>query len=1131
MNKLTDKKEGLLSLLWTVAFFASGFFLFGPLQLYISNITELWFPITDVLWPSLIVFVLAVAILFAVGCLFCRWEKLFYGFISLLWGLGLALYIQGNFIQTNYGILNGETIDWSAYGGMAVLNALLWAVCLALPFVLRAFVPRLHKTIINYAACGLVLVQLVAVMILCFTTNFSTSAVADSFLSNSGLYEVSDKQNVIVFILDTFDQDFFEEVYEDDPDFVDFLDGFTYFSNATAPYPYTKAAIPYLLTGQYYENRQPYSEYINEAWRESADYYQILKRNGFDIGIYTTMEIAVSDEAKATWIDNAVGDRLKVSSHIGLEKSILQLTAMRYFPDAAKKYVWAYDSLFGGLKSTIAANAQPFSEEEKDTVFYQGLISQRLTVAPGKKYKFIHLDGVHPPYTVLEDVSNASGNGHATSMTEARGSLNIIREYIRQLKVLDIYDQTCIIITGDHGYNRAKSCPILLVKGFDDGGELQFSNAPVSHTNLMATVIEELNLKNVERFGQSVFVVNANSSDYRRYLLYAWGDSRDAAYLPDMVEYYILPDNNGSESYILTGRTYTSSGVEEAKPYQCRIGESIIFDNSNSLSHFLSGITQFVESDSNEDYIWSIGYNGRACFRIDDAENDLICHIQLNNYVPTGSQHIIIVSRGVTLYDAVVTSDMPYINFAVPKECVQDDLLVLDFEYPDACSAESLGSISGDTRILAIGFVRMVFSKQEETNGIVLSQTGNGGDYFYGGWHALENTWSWTNETASILAILPSETGQMMSVTYGTHPGANDTSVYYNGEYVGTLPHHDHTNPVTEKILLPAVYQSDSDAQVITFVTDGATTSKEYYGGNAKDTRVLGIAVSEIHFDKTKGIDEPIVFNSAEALGYFTSGVTNYFEGDYMWSLGHSGNAVFHLGNVDQDLTCHIRLNGYVPAGSQHIMIKSRSVTLYDTVVTSDMPYINFAVPKECVQDGLLALDFEYPDACSSKSLGLNDSDERLLAIAFKEILFTRQETAERIVFSSTGNGGNYFYGGWHALENTWSWTNETASVLIILPSETDQQMSVTYWTHPGANDTSVYYNGEYVGTLPHHNDTEQVTETIFLPAAYKSESDAQVITFVTDGATTSKEYYGGDVSDTRVLGIAVSDITFAEVF
>lgn len=87
--------------------------------------------------------------------------------------------------------------------------------------------------------------------------------------------------------------------------------------------------------------------------------------------------------------------------------------------------------------------------------------------------------------------------------------------------------------------------------------------------------------------------------------------------------------------------------------------------------------------------------------------------------------------------------------------------------------------------------------------------------------------------------------------------------------------------------------------------------------------------------------------------------------------------------------------------------------------------------------------------------------------------------------------------------------------------------MSVTYWTHPGAKDTDVYYNGEHVGVLPHRSDAEKGTQTILLPAQYRSDGGAQVITFVTDGATTSKDYYGGDVTDTRVLGIAVSEVSF----
>ncbi len=132
---------------------------------------------------------------------------------------------------------------------------------------------------------------------------------------------------------------------------------------------------------------------------------------------------------------------------------------------------------------------------------------------------------------------------------------------------------------------------------------------------------------------------------------------------------------------------------------------------------------------------------------------------------------------------------------------------------------------------------------------------------------------------------------------------------------------------------------------------------------------------------------------------------------------------------------------------------------------------------------------------------------------------------SKQISFTTGGNAWDYCCSGWHRMEPGRSWSNKSASFVAVLPEETDTKMMVTYTTHPGANDTSVYYNGEYVSTLPHHDGFAQ--ETIVLPTTSRSGSDAQTITFVTDGATTSMEYFDGASNDTRVLGIGVSEIEF----
>ena len=505
MKLTADDKKALIASLAAAAFPTATFFLFGPISLYIANLTELWFSVTDVLWPSMIAFILSASILTGVGMILRHKKKAFCAYISVLFGLGLALYIQGNFIPNDYGLLNGETVDWASYGRITLLDGAMWLGCLALPFLLWLFTRKQYVTVIQFAAAALLGVQLLALGVTCLTTDFSQSGVSDSYLSNEGLYEVSDEENVIIFVLDTFDQDFFETAYAEEPEMADVLDGFTYFENAVGHYCNTKGALPFILTREYYENEQPYFDYVEQAMDRSEPYYQALMNAGYKINVYeaSPIQLFIKGVAETPWIGNVKEGRQQVSSYGKLESALLRLAAMRFFPDAMKRFVWSYDDIFESVA------AETFSWDFLD--FYQGLIDQKLQITDGKKYQFIHLDGTHLPYTVLEDLSKGE---NATAITEAKANIKMIDEYIQQLKALGVYDQTCMIIVADHGNTEyVKTNPIMLVKGIGERGPLQISDAPVSHSNLFATILSELGIESPGEYGHSVYESNSETEE------------------------------------------------------------------------------------------------------------------------------------------------------------------------------------------------------------------------------------------------------------------------------------------------------------------------------------------------------------------------------------------------------------------------------------------------------------------------------------------------------------------------------------------------------------------------------------------------------------------------------------------
>ena len=71
----------------------------------------------------------------------------------------------------------------------------------------------------------------------------------DMVLTTENIFEVSSKDNVIVFLLDRFDIYYYEQVLKQDADFFAPLDGFTFYDNNISLYSRTYPAVAYMLTG------------------------------------------------------------------------------------------------------------------------------------------------------------------------------------------------------------------------------------------------------------------------------------------------------------------------------------------------------------------------------------------------------------------------------------------------------------------------------------------------------------------------------------------------------------------------------------------------------------------------------------------------------------------------------------------------------------------------------------------------------------------------------------------------------------------------------------------------------------------------------------------------------------------
>ena len=132
MQKKT--RRSLITLLLCAVALGFTAFVFAPIEQYMLNQNEMWFNLGDIAPAALICFAALTALLTGVGMLLPAKARRVYAAVIL--GLTVCLYLQGNFINPDYGELDGRPVRWGDYTLYAVLDTLLW---IAVPAGLAVF--------------------------------------------------------------------------------------------------------------------------------------------------------------------------------------------------------------------------------------------------------------------------------------------------------------------------------------------------------------------------------------------------------------------------------------------------------------------------------------------------------------------------------------------------------------------------------------------------------------------------------------------------------------------------------------------------------------------------------------------------------------------------------------------------------------------------------------------------------------------------------------------------------------------------------------------------------------------------------------------------------------------------------
>lgn len=532
--------------------FVMTYFVAPVIEIFVANTMFFDYTVPQVMLTVGVSALIVFALLF--GLSFLLKGRLLNWYLSLLTGLSVGAYIQSIFMNSSVGVLDGTEVLWVDLATEAVIGLGVWGIILFVFFAIEQFSKKAWTYAVGFISVLLCVMQLASSVGVFFISEIDEKSIISP--TRAGEFELSDKHNVIVLAIDSFDITLAEEVMQNSPEYFDEFDGFTWYKNTTPHYSRTFPSVAYMFTGEDTFYKSEYDDAMAKAW-ENNDFLEDMKNAGYSVRIYAYQKYVNPDgEYMLENCDN-YREIKPVINYPKLEKEMMKLSLYRLAPVALKPFFET---------DTEAANSA-YSVEDgfelslTDYNFYSRLKDEKLNLEnkAGDKGTFSYyiFKGCHAPYVFDENCEKTDEK--VTAKEATRGALTNVSEYLRQLKELGVYDSSTIIVTTDHGisgkYTELSNPRVISMfyKPVGAKGEMKEDNSPQQLLNLRPTVLKEMGL-DYKSYGTPFDEVK-EGDDVTRYV-YISGASKDGSVREqDLLTYEVKGDANDFKNWTLTDKS------------------------------------------------------------------------------------------------------------------------------------------------------------------------------------------------------------------------------------------------------------------------------------------------------------------------------------------------------------------------------------------------------------------------------------------------------------------------------------------------------------------------------------------------------------------------------------------------
>lgn len=680
----------------SVLFLNITYAVFTPSSLFLNNIKEFTVSYLKV-FPVLLGMVLVLTLgIYLVALFFTNENNVIY-IGALFFSAALCLYVQGNFLNPELPVLDGTGITWSDYTVETIVSTVFWCICIAGILLAVCFRKDKMEKVIKYTSYFLSLVQLVSLVVLVLVNPLDKTV--DHGMLKEGEFALGSKENIVMFIVDTLQADTLNEYLMSEAYVDGRLDDFTFFNDAVSGGAPTEQAVPLLLTGYEYEPRQSIEEYREEAWQETA-LYDDLHENGYDVRMYTTLDTVRGCNEKM--IDNyGITGSHWIVSYPMFGMQLYKLVNFYLFPQPLKKFFW--------LSSDVIANEIGTSSMGytcNDPLFYNELrAADVLKTDYEKAFRMYHFWGVHSPRYMNADLEVVE-EGNVPEQETLQGIMKIIYAYIDEMKKAEVYDESMIIILGDHGKHKRgniESNPAVLIKRPGESHVLEYSSAPIHFRNIVATMASNI-MDDYSGYGPSVYDIDENSDVERMHTIGKSVRNRNVFEEPyddslDCVRVIISGKSDGGEYHV-----YDPFSINRI-PYS--IGEIVDFESNNAYAK------QLEYRLYKEDGAAIASNELNICFNLSESsyeksKKDFVFHFVYSDVYNDSQLMRVYVNAKKMEYVTCLKEDCGMEKtVTIPSQFLEDGKLAIRMVFPGAVTPKQLDPDNSDTRVLSVAFKSM----------------------------------------------------------------------------------------------------------------------------------------------------------------------------------------------------------------------------------------------------------------------------------------------------------------------------------------------------------------------------------------------------------------------------------------